>query len=65
MHFPLSLLVSPLFMVNTIATTPVSSPEVPTLSVASESTELIYGYGYNRRGGQTPRGGTGRRRIMA
>ncbi|HBQ99034.1 MULTISPECIES: hypothetical protein [unclassified Roseofilum] len=62
----LSLLVSPLFLVNTIAMTPLSSSEVSTLSVdTSESTEILYGYRYNRRGGETPRGGTGRRRIMA
>jgi hypothetical protein len=65
MQTPLSLLVFPLFLVNTVAMTPAPSSELLSLSVASESREVVYGYGYDRRGGETPRGGTGRRRIMA
>ncbi|MDJ1169359.1 hypothetical protein PMG71_07975 [Roseofilum sp. BLCC_M154] len=65
MQTPISLLVFPLLLVNTVVMTPVPSSELLSLSVASESTEVVYGYGYERRGDEAPRGGTGRRRIMA
>ncbi|MDJ1185451.1 hypothetical protein [Roseofilum casamattae] len=66
MLFPISLLVSPVLLLNTATTNPVLPSEVEPLAVETYSpTPLDYSYRYNRKGENPPSGGTGRRRIMA